>query len=256
MEECRDFGHIPGLSWRRDGRTVVNPDRPVASLKNGDINLPNAIRARARGLHAARSPGGRHRDVARLHVRLQLLLDHRDARPELPHLRLLARAGRHHRRAGAWRADDLHRRRQHHARRPPVRGAVPGDRRCRVVRSRLLRAGDDVGDRGARRDARAADAAGGLPLRVPRHRERPVGRPHVPQGAREERAARGRPDDRQRVHRGDRASASSRHVRRRRPHRRQPGRHARMRSRRTSRSPGNTWTGPTSSTRRRTRARR
>ena len=29
--ECRDFGHIAGLSWRRDGGTVVNPDRPVAS---------------------------------------------------------------------------------------------------------------------------------------------------------------------------------------------------------------------------------
>jgi radical SAM superfamily enzyme YgiQ (UPF0313 family) len=41
MEECRDFSHIPGLSWRRDGRMVANPDRPVASLKNGDVNLPN-----------------------------------------------------------------------------------------------------------------------------------------------------------------------------------------------------------------------
>jgi radical SAM superfamily enzyme YgiQ (UPF0313 family) len=41
MEECRDFSHIPGLTWRREGRMVVNPDRPVASLKNGDINLPN-----------------------------------------------------------------------------------------------------------------------------------------------------------------------------------------------------------------------
>jgi radical SAM superfamily enzyme YgiQ (UPF0313 family) len=40
MEECRDFSHIPGLSWRRDGRMLANPDRAVASLKNGDINLP------------------------------------------------------------------------------------------------------------------------------------------------------------------------------------------------------------------------
>jgi anaerobic magnesium-protoporphyrin IX monomethyl ester cyclase len=40
MEECRDFAHIPGLSWRRDGGMIANPDRPVASLKNGDINLP------------------------------------------------------------------------------------------------------------------------------------------------------------------------------------------------------------------------
>ena len=35
-------------------------------------------------------PDGRRRDVARLHLRLQLLLDHRDARPQLPHLRSTA----------------------------------------------------------------------------------------------------------------------------------------------------------------------
>ena len=39
--------------------------------------------ARPLGLHDARPPGGRGRDVARLHLRLQLLLDHRDARPQL-----------------------------------------------------------------------------------------------------------------------------------------------------------------------------
>ena len=41
-------------------------------------------------------------------------------------------------------------------------------------------------------DAGAADAAGRLPLRVPRHRERPRRRPRVPQGAREEQPARRR----------------------------------------------------------------
>ena len=93
---------------------------------------------------------------------------------------------------------DLPRRRQHHARRHAVRGAVPGDRRRRVQRHRLHRPGDDGAARPARRAARAADEAGRLPLRVPRHREHPRRRSGVPEGAREERAARARPHGRQR----------------------------------------------------------
>ena len=88
------------------------------------------------------------------------------------------------------RARDLPRRRQHHARRPPVRGALPGDHRQRVRRHRLRRAGDDVAARRARRHARAADAARRIPLRVPRHREHPRRRPRVSQGARQEHPAR------------------------------------------------------------------
>ncbi len=52
-------------------------------------------RPRALRLHAARPPGRRHRDLARLHLRLQLLLDHRDARAELPHLPVRPHPRRH-----------------------------------------------------------------------------------------------------------------------------------------------------------------
>ena len=68
--------------------------------------------------------------------------------------------------------DDLSRRRQHHARCPPIRIAVPRDHRRRLQRHRLRRAGDDVAAGRARRDTGAAHAARGVSLRVPRHRER------------------------------------------------------------------------------------
>ena len=72
-----------------------NPARAVSGLEDGEIRPPRARRASARGLHAARPAGRRDRDLARLHLRLQLLLDYRDARTQLPHLRLRARLGRH-----------------------------------------------------------------------------------------------------------------------------------------------------------------
>ncbi len=49
----------------------------------------------------------------------------------------------HPRRARPWRASALHRRRQHHAQRAPVRGALPSDHRRGPERARLLRSGDD-----------------------------------------------------------------------------------------------------------------
>ena len=67
----------------------------------------------------------------------------------------------------------------------------------------------------------------GLRVRVPRHRERARGRPHVPEGLGQERAARGRPARRQRDAGGHRRPAPPRHLHRRRAHRRQPGRHGR-----------------------------
>ena len=166
---------------------------PIGRSRSSDIESAAAAqpgRARARRLHAARPPGRRRRDLARLHVRLQLLLDHRDARPQLSRLSDRARAGRHRRCARPRRAGDLSGRRQHHARRPAVRDAVPGDHRARPQRHRLYRPGDDVAARAARRDAGAADAARRLPLRLPRHREHARERSRVPQGARQERAAR------------------------------------------------------------------
>ena len=59
-----------------------------------------------------------------------------------------------------------------------------------LQRRRLHRAGDDGAARRARRDAGAADAARGIPLRVPRHREHARRRSRVPEGARQEHASR------------------------------------------------------------------
>ena len=95
---------FPGLSCRpaRPGLapgSAHNPARPVSRL-DGDARAAGSRRARAAGLHLPGPPHRHRRDLARLHLRLQLLLDHRDARPQLPHLRLHARARRHRRRAG------------------------------------------------------------------------------------------------------------------------------------------------------------
>ena len=78
-------------------------------------------RARPQGLYDARTPGRCRRNVEGLHVRLQLLLDHRDARPQLPRLLDRARDCRHRRCAKPRREGHLSRRRQHHARHPPLR---------------------------------------------------------------------------------------------------------------------------------------
>ena len=258
---CESIG---GLSYRTPagpgpGKPTASstiPMRPIAASGSIDLRLPNRAARVLERLHAARPSGRRRRDVARLHLRLQLLLDHRDARPQLPPLSDRARAGRHRRRARARRARDLPGRRQHHARYPPVRVAVPGDHRQRLQRRRLHRAGDDGAARAARRHARAADAAGRIPLRVSRHREHARRRPGVSQGARQERAPRKRPHGRQRHDRGDRASASPRACSSSAASSSAIRTTRASRSRRISHSPGDTSTGRTSSIRRRIRGRR
>ena len=70
-----------------DGRRVprTTPARARQPPRRRRDRAAEPRRARARRLHLPR-PADRHRrDVARLHLRLQLLLDHRDARPQLPH---------------------------------------------------------------------------------------------------------------------------------------------------------------------------
>ena len=205
------------------------PDRPVSCARRGRHRAAEPRRPRPRRLHAARPAGRRRRDLARLHLRLQLLLDHRDARPQLPHLRLRPRPRRH----------------------PRLRAtAAPGRSSSSTTTSRstcsasraLCQAivdaglhdldyvgpGDDGVDRRPWRDAGAADAPGRLPLRLPRHRERARGRSRVPQGVGEEHAsARRAAARRQRDAHRHRAPAPPRHVRRRRADRRQPRRHAR-----------------------------
>jgi anaerobic magnesium-protoporphyrin IX monomethyl ester cyclase len=48
LEERRGLDRVAGLSWRKDGRFAVNPDRPVGSLRGSEIGLP---RRAARVLH-------------------------------------------------------------------------------------------------------------------------------------------------------------------------------------------------------------
>ena len=139
LERGGGFDGIAGLGYR-DGDGVPPHARPAGQLaRRGRHRAAAPRRPRARRLHAARPAGRRRRNLARLHLRLQLLLDHRDARPQLPHLRLRPRARRHPRLPRPRRPGHLHRRRQHHARREALRGAVPGDRRRRAARRSTTR---------------------------------------------------------------------------------------------------------------------
>ncbi len=107
----------PGLAYRDGQEYRTNtPDRSHG-LENGQIRPPQRAARVLSRLHPPGPAGGRDRDLARLHLRLQLLLDHRDARPQLPHLRLRPRARRHPRRARPRGARHLHGGRQHHAQR-------------------------------------------------------------------------------------------------------------------------------------------
>ena len=93
------------LSLRRRLRPESRPPRHRSRERRHQASEPR--RARAHGLHADRPTDRRRGDVARLHVRLQLLLHHRDARPQLPHVCLRSRPRRHPRCARPRRAGDL-----------------------------------------------------------------------------------------------------------------------------------------------------
>ena len=102
-----------GRSPDRRGRALVSGRPPVpcatrpravTRLETGDVRLPNRAARVLERLHDDGPARRRRRDVARLHLRLQLLLDHRDARTELPHVGPRPRDRRHRRRAGARRA--------------------------------------------------------------------------------------------------------------------------------------------------------
>ena len=87
---------------RRVPRNAAAADR--AARRRRRSGRPTA-RARVLSGYTLDGPAGRRRrNLARLHVRLQLLLDHRDARPQLPPLPDRARDRRHPRRARARRA--------------------------------------------------------------------------------------------------------------------------------------------------------
>ncbi len=198
----------------------------VASPRR-DAGPAEPSRARPARVHLSRRSRRRGRDLARLHVRLQLLLDHRDARPELLHARDGPRGRGHRRCPRPRRPRHLPGGRQRHARRASLRGALRGDHRGRPAPPALHRAGHDVGLCRARRSPGAADEARGVRVRVPRDRERARRRPRVPEGVGQECPARGWAPRGQRDARGRRGAASSRHLHRGRPHRRQPRRHHR-----------------------------
>ena len=114
-------GRSPGSRIGARARWSTIPNRAVARLASEPLALPDRGARVLDGLHAARPARRRRRDVARLHLRLQLLLDHRDARAQLPPLSDRSRAGRHRRCQATRRPGHLPGRRQHHARRPALR---------------------------------------------------------------------------------------------------------------------------------------
>lgn len=85
LEEGRGFEKICGLSYRDGDHWIHNPNRPVGGLKDGEIRLPNRA-ARVLGGYTLL---GRPVDVvetSRLYLRLQFLLNYRNARAQFPHL--------------------------------------------------------------------------------------------------------------------------------------------------------------------------
>ena len=101
---------IAGLSFRTERGLVHNPNRPVVRLASSPLRLPNRA---ARVLHGY-TLLGRQVDVVETSrgctYRLQLLFDHRDARPKLPPLSPRASAGGYSRRTASWGEGDLPRR--------------------------------------------------------------------------------------------------------------------------------------------------
>ena len=90
-DAARSTSPDSGFATRQ--RLSAEPRRGRAALANGARSgRRTAARARALRLHDAGPQRRRRRDLARVHLRLQLLLDHRDARAQLPPLPDRARA--------------------------------------------------------------------------------------------------------------------------------------------------------------------
>ena len=256
LEAGRDLSGVAGLSYRQGPAMVRTPDRAVSSLSGQEVALPNRSARVLNGYTFIGRP-------------IDVVETSRGCTYDCSFCSIIEMRGRNFH---TWSVDrvlaDIADARARGARaifivddnitseRRALRGAVSRHRRRRLQRHRLPRAGDDLLDRCARRHARAADARGGIPLRVPRHREHPRRRSRVPQGQRQERAARGRSFGRQRHDQGDRGAAPPRDVCRRRSDRRQSQRHPRVDRGQPRRSRASMSTGRTSSTRRRIRARR
>ena len=228
LEAGRDLSGVAGLSYRQGPGMVRTPDRAVSSLSGEEVALPNRSARVLTGYTFIGRP-------------IEVVETSRGCTYDCSFCSIIEMRGRNFH---TWSIDrvlaDIADARARGARaifivddnitpeRRAVRGALPRHCRRRFPRYRLPRAGDDVLDRGARGHARAAHARGGIPIRVPRHREHPRRRPCVPEGQRQERAPGGRARGRQRDDQGDRGAPSARHVRCRRPDRRQSQRHARV----------------------------
>ena len=131
--------------------SIHNPDRPIAAPRVQPASAAQSRRARAERLHAAR-PQVDVVETSRgctFDCSFCSIIEMRGRNfHAYPIERVLADIAR---RAQPRRAGDLSRRRQHHARHPALRVAVPRDRRERLQRRRLPRPGDDVAARRARR---------------------------------------------------------------------------------------------------------
>ena len=192
IEGQGSLSHISGLWFRSPDGFQRNPARPATTLKDGEVRPPS----RAARVLSGYTMMGRPIDVVETS---------RGCTFDCSFCSIIEMRGRnfhrfsdrasdrgHQGRSRSWRAVDLPRGRQHHDRRPSTRGALPGHRRARPRRHHVRRAGDDSGDCHARGVTGAADAPGGIPLRVPRHRERARRRSRVSEGHRQEQPEAGR----------------------------------------------------------------
>ena len=112
---------------RREGSSEIRrgpPPRWTTVTCDRRLARPRAVR-----LHDDGTSDRRCRDLARVHLRLQLLFDHRDARAQLPPLRHRSRDRRHRRCSRPRRPVHLPRGRQHHNRCPTAREVVSRNRR-------------------------------------------------------------------------------------------------------------------------------
>ena len=73
LENGNGYEEIAGLAFRQGDRFVQNPQRPAGRLD--DLKLPRRGARVLTGYTMLGRPGRRDRDLTRLHLRLQLLLD-------------------------------------------------------------------------------------------------------------------------------------------------------------------------------------
>ena len=107
LEQGGDLETIRGLSHRRERYAGPQSRSTGGAARRRAAGASRSTGPRPRGLHAARAARRRGGNLARLHLRLQLLLDHRNARPQLPSVSDRSRARRHRRRQASRRPGHL-----------------------------------------------------------------------------------------------------------------------------------------------------